>query len=87
MLDEFDFAEVSAANIRDRFPKGNNNRRGPRIRRRKLLQGFDSVNQALRDLAAIIQRQSDKARPYMIEERDRSSGWTVLEEHDIVVLN
>jgi hypothetical protein len=62
MLDEYDFSGGVRGKYVDRFPKGSN----VVVLEPDVAQVFtdsESVNQALRALAAIIQHQSEKANP------------------------
>ena len=61
MLDEYDFSGGVRGKYVDRFPKGSNVVvvLDPDVA--EIFKDSESVNRALRDLAAIIQRQSEKA--------------------------
>ncbi len=62
MLDEYDFSGGVRGKYVDRFPKGSN----VVVLEPDVAQVFtdaESVNQALRALAGIIQHQSEKAHP------------------------
>ncbi len=62
MLDEYDFSSGVRGKYVDRFPKGSN----VVVLEPDVAQVFtdaESVNQALRALAGIIQHQSEKAHP------------------------
>lgn len=62
MLDEYDFSDGVRGKYADRFPKGSNVVvLDPDVAR--VFTDSESVNQALRALAEIIQHQSDKAHP------------------------
>ena len=63
MLDEYDFSGGVRGKYVDRFPKGSKIVVVLEPDVAKVFKDSESVNQALRDLAAIIQRQSDKAHP------------------------
>ena len=63
ILDEYDFSGGVRGKYVDRFPKGSNLVvvLDPDVA--EIFKDSESVNRALRDLAAIIQRQSEKAHP------------------------
>jgi hypothetical protein len=62
MLDEYDFSNGVRGKYADRFPKGSNVVvLDPDVAR--VFTDSESVNQALRALAEIIQHQSEKAHP------------------------
>jgi hypothetical protein len=63
MLDEYDFSGGIRGKYADRFPKDSNVVVVLEPDVANVFKDSESVNQALRDLAAIIQRQSDKAQP------------------------
>jgi len=63
MLDEYDFSGGVRGKYVDRFPKGSNVVVVLEPDVAQIFKDSESVNQALRDLAAIIQRQSEKAHP------------------------
>ena len=63
MLDEYDFSGGVRGKYVDRFPKGSNLVVVLEPDVAQVFKDSDSVNQALRDLAAIIQRQSEKVHP------------------------
>lgn len=63
MLDEYDFTGGVRGKYVDRFPKGSNVVVVLEPDVAQVFKDSDSVNRALRDLAAIIQRQSEKAHP------------------------
>ncbi len=63
MLDEYDFSGGVRGKYVDRFPKGSNVVVVLEPDVAQLFKDSESVNRALRDLAAIIQRQSEKAHP------------------------
>jgi hypothetical protein len=63
MLDEYDFSEGVRGKYVDRFPKGSNVVVVLEPDVAEIFKDSESVNRALRDLAAIIQRQSEKAHP------------------------
>lgn len=63
MLDEYDFSDGVRGKYVDRFPKGRNVVVVLEPDVAQVFKDSESVNRALRDLAAIIQRQSEKARP------------------------
>ena len=63
MLDEYDFSGGVRGKYVDRFPKGSNVVVVLEPDVAQVFKDSESVNQALRDLAAIIQRQSEKAHP------------------------
>lgn len=62
MLDEYDFSGGVRGKYADRFPKGSKVVVVLEPDVANVFKDSESVNQALRDLAAIIQRQSDKAQ-------------------------
>lgn len=62
MLDEYDFSDGVRGKYAGRFPKGSNVVvLDPDVAR--VFPDSESVNQALRALAEIIQHQADKAHP------------------------
>ena len=63
MLDEYDFSGGIRGKYVDRFPKGSNVVVVLEPDVAQVFKDSESVNQALRDFAAIIQRQSEKAHP------------------------
>ena len=63
MLDEYDFSGGVRGKYVDRFPKGSNVVVVLEPDVAEIFKDSESVNRALRDLAAIIQRQSEKAHP------------------------
>ena len=63
MLDEYDFSGGVRGKYVDRFPKGSNVVVVLEPDVAQVFKDSESVNKALRDLAAIIQRQSEKAHP------------------------
>jgi hypothetical protein len=63
MLDEYDFSGGVRGKYVDRFPKDSKVVVVLEPDVAKVFKDSESVNKALRDLAAIIQRQSDKAHP------------------------
>ena len=63
MLDEYDFSGGVRGKYVDRFPKSSNVVVVLEPDVAQVFKDSDSVNRALRDLAAIIQRQSEKAHP------------------------
>ena len=63
MLDEYDFSEGVRGKYVDRFPKRSNVVVVLEPDVAQIFKDSESVNKALRDLAAIIQRQSEKAHP------------------------
>ena len=63
MLDEYDFGSGVRGKYVDRFPKGSNVVVVLEPDVAQVFKDSESVNRALRDLAAIIQRQSEKAHP------------------------
>jgi hypothetical protein len=63
MLDDYDFSGGIRGKYVDRFPKGSNIVVVLEPDVAKIFKDSESVNRALRDLAAIIQRQSEKAHP------------------------
>ena len=63
MLDEYDFSGGVRGKYVDRFPKGSKVVVVLEPDVAEIFKDSESVNRALRDLAAIIQRQSEKAHP------------------------
>lgn len=63
MLDEYDFSGGVRGKYVDRFPKGGNVVVVLEPDVARIFKDSESVNRALRDLAAIIRRQSEKAHP------------------------
>jgi hypothetical protein len=63
MLEEYDFSGGVRGKYVDRFPKGGNVVVVLEPDVAQIFTDSESVNRALRDLAAIIQRQSGKAHP------------------------
>lgn len=63
MLEEYDFSGGVRGKYVDRFPKGSNVVVVLEPDVAEIFKDSESVNRALRDLAAIIQRQSEKAHP------------------------
>jgi hypothetical protein len=63
MLDEYDFSGGVRGKYVDRFPKDSKVVVVLEPDVAKVFKDSESVNKALRDLAAIIHRQSDKAHP------------------------
>jgi hypothetical protein len=63
MLDEYDFSGGVRGKYVDRFPKGGNVVVVLEPDVARVFKDSESVNRALRDLAAIIRRQSEKAYP------------------------
>ena len=63
MLDEYDFSGGVRGKYVNRFPKDSNVVVVLEPDVAQVFKDSEAVNQALRDLAAIIQRQSDKAHP------------------------
>jgi hypothetical protein len=61
MLDEYDFSGGVRGKYVDRFPKGGNVVVVLEPDVARIFKDSESVNRALRDLAAIIRRQSEKA--------------------------
>ena len=62
MLDEYDFSNGARGKYADRFPTGSNVVvLDPDVAR--VFADSESVNQALRALAGIIQHQNEKAQP------------------------
>ena len=63
MLDEYDFKGGVRGKYVDRFPEGSNVVVVLEPDVAEIFKDSESVNRALRDLAAIMQRQSEKAHP------------------------
>lgn len=63
MLDEYDFGGGVRGKYTSRFPKGSKVVVVLEPDVAEVFKDSESVNRALRDLAAIIQRQSEKAHP------------------------
>jgi hypothetical protein len=63
MLDEYDFSGGVRGKYVNRFPKGSKVVVVLEPDVAEIFKDSESVNRALRDLAAIIQGQSDKAHP------------------------